>query len=89
MPSKSSKLVDEKAKELSSAYNLEMLSKCSVISFTYTKNNSGPRTEPCGTPADIILVSEVERRIDTDCFLLVKCLQSNLRCSHLSRFVLV
>jgi hypothetical protein len=24
--------------------------KSTVVSFIYTENNSGPRTEPCGTP---------------------------------------
>ena len=52
--------------------------KCLVVeklmdlcrSLMYTRNNKGPRIEPCGTPCSITFRSESELLIDTYCFLL-------------------
>ena len=33
----------------------------------YIRKRSGPRTEPCGTPCEIVLVDESNPRIDTNC----------------------
>jgi len=44
---------------VSSANNLiEALGTEFEISFTYNRNNKGPKTDPCGTPQDIFPKSE-------------------------------
>lgn len=59
----------EKKRELSSAKSRVRLKRFSVISLTYTKNNKGPKTEPCGTPADTLRILEEAELICTFCFL--------------------
>ena len=57
---------------VSSAKNL-MLDLMSVSrSLIYIRNNSGPRTDPWGTPDSIVKKSEHERLRTTRCFLLHK-----------------
>ena len=38
----------------------------------YARKRLGPRTEPCGTPEDTGMLSELIPLITTDCFLLSK-----------------
>ena len=38
----------------------------------YARKRMGPRTEPCGTPEDTWMLSELIPVITTDCFLLSK-----------------
>ena len=38
----------------------------------YARKRMGPRTEPCGTPKDTGMLSELIPLITTDCFLLSK-----------------
>ena len=45
-------------KELSSANSLVKLRRCLAISFIYTKNKRGPRTDYWGTPANIDFMPE-------------------------------
>ena len=47
----SAKLAEEKLKEVSSAKSLAFPIRSSAISFMNNKNKSGPKTDPCGTPA--------------------------------------
>ena len=49
----------EKNSELSSANSLVKLSKFSDMSFTYIRNKIGPRTDPCGTPAEVDFAVDV------------------------------
>ena len=63
------KFVAEKNTELSSANNRTRLKRFSAVSFIYTKNRSGPNTEPWGTPAFTDRREEVAEFILTLCFL--------------------
>ena len=53
IPAMSSMCAAEKEREISSANSLVQLRRCSAISFMYTRNKRGPRTDPCGTPSRI------------------------------------
>ena len=46
-------LVEEKLREVSSANKRAIPVRLSVISIILIKNKSGPKTDPCGTPAEI------------------------------------
>ena len=73
IPSVSSTFDTENAKEVSSANKRVIIIRFSAISLTYIKNNKGPKTEPCGTPAEIhvhvYLGSETEDPMKTRCLL--------------------
>ena len=38
---------------------------CTNVSHLYSKNNTGPNMDPCGTPQVILSKSEVTRSIST------------------------
>ena len=49
-----------KTRHVSSAYKNKSHLTAIGISLTYTKNNKGPRIDPCGTPHDMLETSEKE-----------------------------
>ena len=55
---------------VSSANNLTLDLACSGRSFVMARNNMGPRTEPCRTPEDTAILSELVPFNITDCVLL-------------------
>ena len=59
----------KKTKKLSSVNNRTRLKRFSAMSFTYTKNRSGPNTERWATPAFTDRREEVAEFILTLCFL--------------------
>ena len=58
--------------KLSSANKLILFSNPSLISSINIRNNRGPRTDPCRTPASIVPYSEEWPFITTHCFLSVR-----------------
>ena len=50
---------------MSSANNRAIPVNASEISFMYIQNSIGPRTDPCGTPAEIYSDEERELFIET------------------------
>ena len=59
-------------KTVSSAKSLTLDLTCSGMSFMYAMKRIGPRTEPCGTPEQIEILSEFIPLITTACFRLSK-----------------
>ena len=57
---------------VSSAKSLTLDCTCSGTSLIYARKRMGTRTEPCGTPEDTGVLSELIPLITTDCFLLSK-----------------
>ena len=57
---------------VSSAKSLTLDRTCSGRSLMYVRKRMGQRTEPCGTPEDTGMLSELISLITTDCFLLSK-----------------
>ena len=49
-----------KTRHVSSTYKNRLHLTALGISLTYIKNNKGPRTDPCGTPHDMLETSEKE-----------------------------
>ena len=61
----------DKNKFESSANSTEnILSDTVARSFIYTKDNNGPRMDPCGTPQVIVRWDEDSPSNSTNCFLL-------------------
>ena len=58
--------------DVSSANILHIDFKPSGKSFIYIKNNKGPKTEPCGTPARILVHFDVRPMSRTRCWWFVK-----------------
>ena len=59
-------------KAVSSANSLTLDLTCSGRSFMYARKRIGPRTEPCGTPEETEMLSELIPLITTACFQLSK-----------------
>ena len=57
---------------VSAAKSLTPDRTCSGRSLIYARKRMGPRTEPCGTPEDTGMLSELITLITTDCILLSK-----------------
>ena len=57
---------------MSSAKSLTLDLTCSGRSFMYARKRIGPRTEPCGTPEEIEILSEFIPLITAACFRLSK-----------------
>ena len=57
---------------VSSAKSLTLDLTCSGRSFMYARKRIGPRTEPCGTPEETGIFSELIPLITTACFRLSK-----------------
>ena len=55
---------------VSSAKSLTLDLTCSGRSFIYARKRMGPRTEPCGTPDETWILSEMIPLMTTACFLL-------------------
>ena len=53
-----------------SGKSLTLVRTCSGRSLMHARKRMGPRTEPCGTPEDTGMLSELIPLITTDCFLL-------------------
>ena len=59
-------------KAVSSVKSLTLDLTCSDRSFMYARKRIGPRTEPCGTPENTGIYSELIPLITTACFPLSK-----------------
>ena len=59
-------------KAVSSAKNLTLDLTCSGRSFMYARKRIGPRTEPCGTPEETGIFSELNPLFTMACFRLSK-----------------
>ena len=59
-------------KAVSSAKSLTLELTCSGRSFMYARKRVGPRSEPCGTPEETGIFSELIQLITTACFRLSK-----------------
>ena len=57
---------------MSSATKLSLDLTCPGRSFMYARKRIGPRTEPCGTPEETGIFSELIPLITTACFRLSK-----------------
>ena len=57
---------------MSSAKSLTLDLTCSDRSFMYARKRIGPRTEPCGTPEEVEILSELIPLITAACFRLSK-----------------
>ena len=57
---------------MSSAKSLTLDLTCSGRSFMYARKRIGPRTEPCGMPEEIEILSEFIPLITAACFQLSK-----------------
>ena len=57
---------------MSSAKSLTLDLTCSGRSFMYARKRIGPRTEPCGTPEEIEILSEFIPLITAACVRLSK-----------------
>ena len=59
-------------KAVSSAKSLTLDLTCSGRSFMYARKRIGPRTEPCGTPEETGIFSELIPLITTACFSIIQ-----------------
>ena len=66
-------------RDVSSANSLILLFILSTISLIYNKNKYGPRTEPWGTPAEVLVQVEWKPSWMTLCFLSERQLENQLR----------